>query len=288
MKVMRRRTCCTLLMIAVLAITNSCNTTPQEKTAPDVVFVATPHRVVREMLKLADVRKDDMLYDLGSGDGRIVIAAARDFGARAVGVEIDRKLVNESMENAKRAGVAGKVEFVTQDMFKTDLRGATVVTLFLLPDLNKTLMPKLFKELEPGSRVVSHMWDMDDWKPDMTLKAYGSTVHFWIIPGDVDGDWQVSLLREEGTGEYAMALSQKHQKVRGTIRDGSRKMKLRDVGLYGREISLKVEDRGINRWFLMELDGTVRGDTMEGTANVTEGKVTGTYRWKAVRVKKGQ
>ncbi len=134
----------------------------------DVPFVVTPDRVTRAMLELAGVGPRDVVIDLGSGDGRIVIVAARQFGARGLGVEIVPDLVEQSRENARRAGVADRVEFRVQDLFETDLSGATVITMYLLPDVNLKLRPKL-QALKPGTRIVSHDWDMGDWAPDRTV-----------------------------------------------------------------------------------------------------------------------
>lgn len=159
-----------------------------EKKDPDVPYVPTDDRVVATMLRLAGVGKGDVLYDLGSGDGRIVIAAARRFGARGVGVEIDPDRVREAQENAQRAGVADRVRFVQQDLFEADIREATVVTLYLLPDVNLKLRPKLLRELRPGTRVVSHNYGMGDWKPVRTLEiklpegGADHVVHLWVVP----------------------------------------------------------------------------------------------------------
>jgi SAM-dependent methyltransferase len=152
----------------------------------EVAYVQTPPAVVDEMLRLAVVGPSDVVYDLGSGDGRVVIAAARDFGARGVGVEIDPKLVAESTESARRAGVADRVTFRTGDLFQTDLAAATVVTLYLSPELNLRLRPKLLRELRPGARIVSHDFDMGDWPPAQTLSVHfrerGSLLRLWIVP----------------------------------------------------------------------------------------------------------
>jgi SAM-dependent methyltransferase len=151
-----------------------------------VPFVVTPHRVAEAMLRLAQVTADDLVYDLGSGDGRIVIAAARDFGARAVGIEIDPRLVVSSTRWAERERVADRVRFVQQDLFATDLRPATVVTLYLTREVNLSLRPKLLGELRPGARVISHRFDMGDWTPDgrveLDLDGYTFTVYRWTIP----------------------------------------------------------------------------------------------------------
>jgi SAM-dependent methyltransferase len=142
---------------------------PLEKK-PEVPYMPTHEKVVAEMLKVAKVGKDDILYDLGSGDGRIVITAAKEFGARGVGVDIDPALVREARENAVKAGVADKVKFIQQDLFETDIREATVVTLYLWPEINLRLRPKLLSDLKPGTRVVSHNHDMGDWKPQKTIR----------------------------------------------------------------------------------------------------------------------
>jgi 2-polyprenyl-3-methyl-5-hydroxy-6-metoxy-1,4-benzoquinol methylase len=149
---------------------------------PDVIYVPTPPEVVEEMLKLADVRKGDVLYDLGSGDGRIPVTAAKKYGIRAVGIDIDPERIHEANENARNAGVTHLVSFRREDLFTADFRDATVVTLYLLPDLNVKLRSRLWKELKPGTRVVSHQFDMDDWKPEKTVELNGRTIYFWTIP----------------------------------------------------------------------------------------------------------
>lgn len=153
------------------------------KKQPDVVYVPTPQPVVEAMLELARVEPTDIVYDLGSGDGRIVITAAKKYGARGVGVEMDRVLVKKARENAAAAGVAGRVRFVTADLFATDLRPATVVTLYLLQSINERLRPKLVRELKPGARVVSHVFNMGpEWPPDQTITVDRSRVFLWSIP----------------------------------------------------------------------------------------------------------
>jgi SAM-dependent methyltransferase len=149
---------------------------------PDVIFVPTPHDVVQEMLKMAKVHPGDIVYDLGCGDGRTVIAAAKDFGARAVGIDINPVRIQESQDNAKAAGVTDRVTFRNEDLFEADIKEATVVTLYLLPSLNLKLRPKLWKDLKPGTRIVSHDFDMGEWKPEDTVQIDGHTVYFWTIP----------------------------------------------------------------------------------------------------------
>jgi precorrin-6B methylase 2 len=155
----------------------------EEKREPDVIFVPTPPEVVDAMLKTANVTKDDIVYDLGCGDGRIPVAAARDFGARGVGIDIDPQRIKEANENVKAAGVEERVEIRQDDLFSTDISEATVVTLYLLPTLNVKLMPKLQSELKPGTRIVSHSFDMQgQWKPEKEVEVDGRKVYYWTVP----------------------------------------------------------------------------------------------------------
>ena len=149
---------------------------------PDVIYVPTPYEVVEEMLRLANVRKGDVLYDLGSGDGRIPVTAAKRFGIRAVGIDIDPQRIKEATENAKKNGVSKLVTFKQEDLFKTPFKDATVVTLYLLPELNVRLRPRLLTELKPGTRIVSHQFDMGTWQPDKKVELNGRAVYLWIVP----------------------------------------------------------------------------------------------------------
>jgi SAM-dependent methyltransferase len=186
------------LLLSVVSTVAQQPLKPLEKE-PEVPYMPTHEKVVAEMLKVAKVGKDDILYDLGSGDGRIVITAAKEFGARGVGVDIDPDLIREARENAVKAGVADKVKFLQQDLFETDIREATVVTLYLLPEINRRLRPKLLSDLKPGTRVVSHNHDMGDWKPDKTLRVrvpheyvisktlnmrmpHQHKIYYWVVP----------------------------------------------------------------------------------------------------------
>jgi len=150
---------------------------------PDVLNQPTPPEVVRAMLTLAGVGSSDIVYDLGSGDGRIVIGAARDHGARGVGIDIDPVAIWEGRERAKDAGVEGRVRFLNGDLFEVDFSEATVVTMYLLPALNLKLRPRLLAQLKPGARIVSHAWDMGDWLPDRTVTVNGSRIFLWTVPG---------------------------------------------------------------------------------------------------------
>jgi SAM-dependent methyltransferase len=160
-------------------------TRPDTTVDPDVPFVRTPQRIVNRMLEIADVSADDVVYDLGSGDGRIPIAAAQRHGARGVGIEIKPGLVQKARQRAQMAGVADRVEFRQQDLFEADFSDATVVTLYLLPDVNTRLRPLLFEQLEPGTRVVSHGFDMDAWEPDRVVQVDNTYLYLWTIPDEV-------------------------------------------------------------------------------------------------------
>jgi SAM-dependent methyltransferase len=163
--------------------------------SPDVVYVPTPYEAVEAMLKVAKVGKDDVVYDLGSGDGRIPIMAVQKYNAaRAIGIDINPERINEAQANLKTAGVGDRVRFLNEDLFEAKISDATVVTLYLLPSLNLKLLPKLLAELKPGTRIVSHAFDMGSWKPQQTLNANGSTVYFWTIPA-------------KGTPEYNAAAA---------------------------------------------------------------------------------
>lgn len=150
--------------------------------APDVIYVPTPHETVEAMLALGEVKPGDVLYDLGSGDGRIPIAAAKKFGVRGVGIDIDPQRIREANENARANGVEKLVSFRNEDLFEANFKEATVVTLYLLPSLNEKLKPKLWKDLKPGTRIVSHAFDMGDWEPEKTVEVSGGQIFLWRVP----------------------------------------------------------------------------------------------------------
>jgi ribosomal protein L11 methylase PrmA len=184
---MKRLLCWFPLMVVltstVVVPAHAQQATQQKLREPDVIYVPTPPEVVTAMLKVAKVGPNDIVYDLGSGDGRIPIAAVKEFGAaRGTGIDINPVRISEANENAKNAGVTDRVRFLNQDLFETNLSEATVITLYLLPSLNLKLMPKLMAELKPGTRIVSHSFDMGDWKPEQTLDVNGRMVYYWTIP----------------------------------------------------------------------------------------------------------
>lgn len=165
---------CTLIVAAASASAS--------EREPDVNYIPTPQDVVDDMLRLVDLRPDDLLYDLGSGDGRIPITAAQRYGVRAIGIDIDPRRIAEAQANARAAGVSQLVEFRQADLFESDFSEATVVTLYLFPDLNLKLRPRLLTTLRPGTRIVSHQFDMGDWTPEKTLRTGRHVVYFWKVP----------------------------------------------------------------------------------------------------------
>lgn len=154
------------------------------KRTPDVPYVPTPQEVVDAMLKLGEVKKGDILYDLGSGDGRIVITAAKVYGVKGTGIDINPERIEEAQANAKKEGVTDRVRFLNQDLFEANISDATVVTLYLLPSINLKLRPKLWKDLKPGTRIVSHSFDMGDWEPEKRIEVDGRYLYLWRVPAN--------------------------------------------------------------------------------------------------------
>jgi 2-polyprenyl-3-methyl-5-hydroxy-6-metoxy-1,4-benzoquinol methylase len=169
------------LLFVLTAILAAFRAAPQARS-PDVIYVPTPPEVVEEMLRIAGVKQGDVLYDLGSGDGRIPITAAKKFGIHATGIDIDPDRIFEAEQNARRDGVAKLVQFRREDIFRADFHDATVVTLYLHPDVNLKLRPRLWAELKPGTRIVSHQFGMGDWAPEKSVELHGRTVYLWTIP----------------------------------------------------------------------------------------------------------
>jgi len=204
-----------------------CNASGPGLVMPEAPFIVTPDQVVLAMLRLAGTTSADVVYDLGSGDGRLVIAAAREFAARGVGIEIDAPLVQQSRENALRAGVSERVRFLWQDIFASDIREATVVTLYLGEAMNLKLRPKLLAELRPGARIVSHQFGMADWTPDRSVDVRGADgvrrIHLWVVPADVEGRWRAT----PGGRDALLDLAQANQEVDGSLSIGGSAAALR-------------------------------------------------------------
>jgi SAM-dependent methyltransferase len=262
------------LVAVLLAALAGCAELRARFPGPDVLFIATPEGVSVEMLRFAAVTAGDVVFDLGSGDGRVVVAAARDFGARAVGVEIDAELVKQSRDAAYGAGVTDRATFLWQDLFATDLRPATVVTLYLRDDVNLKLRPKLLRELAPGSRVVSHDFDMGDWRPDRVQRVRGPvrnhTLYLWHVPADSAGIWRVRL----GDREALLNLTQRFQTLGGTLSLDGRELAIGNGRLSGDRIAFTAGE--------ISLGGRIAGDAIEGTGT-SPGAVT--LAWSARRVR---
>ena len=251
----------------------------------DTPYVPTPQVVVDRMLDLAKLKAGETVIDLGSGDGRIMIEAATRYGARGFGVDIDPRLVRLSNDRAARAGVADRVRFLQQDLFKTDFHEANVLTLYLLPDVNLALRPKILAELRPGARVVSHDYGMGDWRPDAQEtvpapdKKVGarkeSQVFMWTVPAKVAGEWRLELSSAEKPASTRMVLRQKFQSVSGTVElAGQGDVPVKDGGLHGDELRLVLPDS-------VEMVGRASGDTLAGTLRKS-GRELAT--WTATRV----
>jgi SAM-dependent methyltransferase len=244
------------ILVGLLGALTGCAELRARFVGPDVVFIATPEDVAVAMLRLGEVGPADVVVDLGSGDGRVVIAAAREFGARGVGVDIDAELVRTSRLAARSAGVADRTTFLQQDLFVTDLHTASVVTLYLRDDVNLRLRPKLLQELAPGSRVVSHDFDMGDWRPDGMQRVRGPLrdhrLYLWVIPAAVAGVWRVSL----GEGEAVLNLTQRYQVLGGTLSLGGRELPITEGRVSGERLTFTAGAR--------RFAGRAAGDTLEG------------------------
>ena len=260
---------------------------------PDVAWLPTPEKVVDAMLRLADAGPGDVLYDLGSGDGRTAIAAVKRFGVReARGVEIRDQLLRLGRDEARRAGVEERVVFVGEDLFRTDLSGATVVTLYLLPRLNLRLRPRLLRELRPGTRIVSHNFGMGDWDPDRTLGTrdlFGAgekhrvehRLHLWIVPADAGGTWR--LTGPDGAEEFGLEIVRRLQKVHGALLVDGERFPLRKAKLRGDVLSFAV--RGVPGLRpKARFEGRVEGDTMVGSFDPEGKSPEARFRWTAERV----
>ena len=238
----------------------------------DVIWVPTPDEVVDRMLRMAQVGPNDLVYDLGAGDGKIAIAAAKKFGARAVGIEYNPDMAKHAQSNVVAAGVTGRASVVQGDIFVTDFSQATVVTMYLLPGLNMRLRPTLLA-MRPGTRVVSHSFTMEDWDADETSSMDGRRAYFWVVPASVNGGWTLDSAGEKNE----LVFEQRFQKIEGTVGLGHTQAGLRDARLRGFVISFAwVDNNGVLRNF----SGRVTGGRMEGTFR-TEGGPEG--RWTATK-----
>jgi len=260
---------------------------PLQDKPLDVPYVPSKPEVVSEMLRMAKVTKDDLLYDLGCGDGRIVITAATLFGTRGVGIDIDPERIKESKENAAKAGISNLVKFFEQDIFAADFREASVVSLYLLTSVNLRLRPKLLTQLRPGTRVVSHNYGMDTWKPDdsavVMVNDQSHNVYLWIVPANVSGTWEWTWAEGDRKVAYSLNLEQHFQWPAGDLKAGGQVWSLRDVSLKGNALQFKAESEERGKTQTMTFAGKVVGNTLEGTATTSRLPAPGARAWKAKR-----
>jgi SAM-dependent methyltransferase len=276
-----------MLACALLALLHAPHALPQPRAdkdfqpqvgqaGKDVIWVPTPEPLVERMLTMAQTTPQDLVVDLGSGDGRTVIMAAKRFGARAQGIEYNPDMVALSQRTAAKEGVQGRAEFVRGDIFEIDFAKANVVTMYLLPTLNAKLRPKIL-DMKPGTRVVSHQFDMEDWEPDEISNYDGRKALFWIVPAKVQGSWKLRYTANAEAREHDLTLEQKYQSLKGTVRLHDLNAGLREPALRGDQIRFAfVDPTGQRRDFI----GRVAGNAMEGTMKSENGSES---RWSAKR-----
>lgn len=265
--------------LSLAALGAQAQTKPAETFTPqvgqagkDVIWVPTPDALVNRMLKMAQVTPDDFVVDLGSGDGKIVIAAARDFRARSLGVEFNPDMVTLSRRNAQAAGAADRARFEHGDIFTFDYSQATVVTMYLLPGLNLKLRPTLLK-MKPGTRLVTHQFTMGSWEPDDSTTVENRPGYLWIVPAAVGGSWKMTGQETRGTHESQLSLTQVFQQVTGTWRGTAMDGKLRNVRLTGDLVAFEMMDpNGVLRSYV----GRVNGARIEGNSVAADG-TAGTF-----------
>ncbi len=256
----------------------------------DVIYVPTPQIVVDEMLRMAKVGPGDFVIDLGSGDGRMVITAAKKFGARGLGVDLDTVLLRLSNENARREGVADRARFIEQNLFETDLSQATVITSYLLPEMNEKLRPKILS-MKPGTRVVAHDYHMGEWHPDAqkTLdvpeKTVGNSgksyIYLWTVPAKISGRWQAQIRTGVQPANWEFEFGQRFQVFDGTANGGGQKIKLRTPRLEGDQLSFMFFTKPGDNSTRHNFKGAVKGDVIEGTLRIGEGAGQAQLPWSA-------
>ena len=263
------------ILLAVFAVNSSFAAGPERPEPvrePDVFYAATPHRVVEEMLRMANVNRNDLIYDLGCGDGRIVIAAAERRGARGVGVEIDPKLVAEARANVVKAGVAAQVEIVEADLFTVDLKPATTLALYLLDSLNLRLRPKILAECRPGTRVIAYAFTMGAWPPDQHLSIATNGVSLWIVPANMTGTWR-PVEQTAPAGLAALHLNQTFQRISGTAEFGGATRPIRGGTISGDRFVLVLE--GDDSEPPVIVSGQMKDEAIEAAVHPANG--TGTW-----------
>ncbi len=250
------------------------------------LFVGSDPEDVKRMLALAGLKDDDVVFDIGSGDGRIVLEAARmNPKLRGRGVEIDAKLAREAAAAAKAAGLADRVQFIHQDAFEADLREATVITMWLFPELMRLLRPKILAEAAPGTRVVTRTWDLGSWKPDR-IDTQGMQVSLWVVPARIEGNWTWTLPVEGAVHAYAALLEQRFQEAEGVVRIDGRRGILENVKLEGDHIAFSLSMTLADKLLVNhEFRGRIHGDSIVGTVTLTNDRTKQSHElpWHATR-----
>ena len=253
----------------------------------DVRYEPSSHGVVALMLKMANITGEDIVYDLGCGDGRIVITAAKQYGVQGVGIDIDPMRISESNNNAKKEGVTGKVRFIEQDLFEADIGEATVVTLYLLPSVNLRLRPKLFRDLEPGTRIVSHQHYMGAWEPELTEEVeedgMSHTVYLWILPANVSGIWEWTESTEAGKRNYNLHIEQEFQEVYGILTSNGANVSISEMKIEGDRLRIAIEEETGIDTMIRTFDGTADGNIIKGTVVSKTERGVIKNRWRAKR-----
>ncbi len=269
------------LLIPVVSLAAESYAPKVGQSGKDVIWVPTPERAVERMLALAHVGPDDVLIDLGSGDGRIVIAAAKSRGARGYGVDLNPDLVQLAEQRAREAGVSERAKFSVRDIFEADLRSASVVTLYLLPELNMRLRPALLK-LRPGTRIVANAFDLGEWEADAIDTSTASMLRLWVVPAPVAGRWSWSLQSNGKSQHFELDMNQQFQRVSGVVALGQQRLRLRNPKLQGDAISfVLLEQQRVNHGVRTDYFGRVKGNRIEG--EVTSSETGKTTKWIAVR-----
>ena len=254
------------ILVPIDAVVLSATAVTAQPPRLDVPYVPTPQEVVDRMLQLGRVRTGEFHIDLGSGDGRIAVTSASKHGARSLGVDLNPVRLEEARANAKKAGVSDRARFEQKNLFETDIARADIVTMYLLPSVNLQLRPKILSDMWPGTRIVSHAFDMGDWQPDHKESVIGRTVYLWVVPGRVEGRWNI-----EGSRSFTVSIQQKYQQISGTADIGGKQLPLRDASLNGAEIGFALDIDGLPYRF----QGVVSGDRIEGRRN----------EWRATKAK---
>ncbi|MGQ0522574.1 MAG: SAM-dependent methyltransferase [Betaproteobacteria bacterium] len=260
----------------------------------DTPYVQTPQNVVDKMLEIAKVGPKDYVIDLGSGDGRMIITAAKKHGARGFGVDLDRRLVQLANRRAAEAGVADRAVFYERDLYKTDISRATVVTIYLLPEVNVMVRPKLLSTLKPGTRVVSHDYDMGEWPPEVSLvldapdkpvgRDFKSKVFYWVVPATASGKWHWQLAVNGQATTFDATLSQMFEKLEGALNVDGNPAKIDEARLHGASIHMTASQRVGNTDTRYVFSGRVVGAKIEGEAKIVRGGDEHKVAWKAARI----